>query len=103
MKECPKCEVVNADTAERCDCGYDFVADPMGSSNPAAKRAIRSILKGIAGVAVVIWLFAPFTRSPGPIVFVVATLVLFARGVGLSLLNYAGDMGWWHKKRDPKR
>ena len=27
MKKCPKCEVVNADTAERCDCGYDFVAD----------------------------------------------------------------------------
>ena len=30
MKECPECEVVNADTVERCDCGYDFVADPGG-------------------------------------------------------------------------
>jgi hypothetical protein len=103
MKECPKCEIVNPETAERCDCGYDFVSDPMRSSNPAARRAIRSTLRGIAGVAGVVWLFAPFTRSPGPLVFVAATLVLLACFAGLSLLEHAGDMGWWPKKRrDPK-
>jgi hypothetical protein len=53
-------------------------------------------------VAGVVWLFASFTRSPGPMVFVVATLVLFACGLGLSLLEHAGDMGWWAKKREPK-
>ena len=100
--ECPKCEVVNPDTAERCDCGYDFVADPMGARDPAAKRAIRSALKVIAGMAGLVWLVAPITRSPGPIVFVVATLVLFACAVGLGLLEHAGNMGWWPKRADPK-
>jgi hypothetical protein len=103
MKECPECEVVNPDTAERCDCGYDFVADPMGSSNTPAKRAIRSILKGIAGVALVIWLFEPVARSSYKMVFMVVTLVLLACFVGLSLLGHAGDMYWWRKKRELKK
>src|SRR5229473_7795685 len=50
MKERPNCEVVNPDSAERCDCGYNFVSDPMRSTNSAARRAIRAVLKGIAGV-----------------------------------------------------
>ncbi len=94
---------MNSDSAERCDCGYDVVADPMGAGDPAAKRAIRSILRGIATVAGVVWFFAPVIRSPGPMVFAVATIVLVACFAALGLLNYAGDMGWWHKKRDPKR
>lgn len=100
MNECPKCEVVSPDTAERCDCGYDFVLDPPHSANPAVKGVIRSILKGIAGVAGVVWLLAPITRSPGPKVFVVSTLVLLACGVGLMLLDHVGDMGWWPKKKE---
>jgi hypothetical protein len=102
MKECPKCEVVNADTAERCDCGYDFVLDPMRSTNSAARRAIRTILRGIAGVASVVWLFAPVTRYPGPAVFIGSSVVLLACFAGLSLLGHADDMYWWRKKRDPK-
>ena len=102
MKECPKCEVVNPDTAERCDCGYDFVLDPMRSTDSAAKRAIRTVLKGVAGVTGVIWFLAPITRYPGPLVFVVSTVVLLACFVGLSLLDHAAEMGWWPKKRDPK-
>ena len=98
MKECPKCEVVSADTAERCDCGYDFVSDPIWAGDPAAKRATRSALKVVAGMAGVVWLLAPITRSPGPKVFVVSTLVLLACGVGLVLLDHAGDMGWWPKQ-----
>jgi hypothetical protein len=102
MKECPECEVVNPDTASRCGCGYDFVLDPMRSTDSAAKKAIRTVLKGIAGVAGVIWLFAPITRYPGPFVFVVSTVVLLACIVGLLLLDHAADMGWWPKRRDPK-
>jgi len=100
MKECPNCEVVSPDTAERCDCGYDFVSDPKGANDPAAKRAIRSVLKVIAGFAGVLWLFAPIYRSPGQMVFVVATVVLFACAVALLLLEYMGDMGWWPKKKE---
>ena len=102
MKECPKCEVVNPDSAERCDCGYDFVSDPLGAGDPAAKRAIRSVLNVIVGMAGVVWVLAPMTRSPGLKVFVVSTLVLLAGGAGLMLLDHAGDMGWWPKKREPK-
>ena len=83
MRECPNCEVVNPDTAERCDCGYDFVLDPMRSTDSAAKKAIRTVLKAIASVAGVIWFLAPITRYPGPFVFVVSTVVLLACFVGL--------------------
>jgi hypothetical protein len=102
MKECPKCEAVNPDSADRCDCGYDFVSEPMRPADPPAKRAIRSILKGIAGLAAAVWLLAPITRYPGPLVFVVSTVVLLACFVGIGLLDHATDMGWWPKKRDPK-
>jgi hypothetical protein len=101
MKECPKCEVVNPDTAERCDCGYDFVSDPMQSGNSETKRALRRVLRGIAYVTWVVWFLAPVTRSPGTKVFVVSTLVLLACGVGLTLLDHATDMGWWPRKRNP--
>jgi hypothetical protein len=76
MKECPKCELVSPDTAERCDCGYDFALESMRSTDSAAKRGIRTVLKGVAGVAGVIWLLAPITRYPGPVVFVASTVVL---------------------------
>jgi hypothetical protein len=102
MKECPKCDVVNADTAERCDCGYDFVLDSMRSADSVTKKRIRTVLKAIASVAGVIWLFAPITRYPGPFVFIVSTVVLLACAAGLMLLDHAADMGWWPKKRDPK-
>lgn len=91
MKECPKCEVVNLDTAQRCD-----------STDSAAKKAIRTVLKAIASVTGVIWFLAPITRYPGPFVFVVSTAVLLACFVGLGPLDHAADMGWWPKKRDPK-
>jgi hypothetical protein len=25
-KDCPACDLVNPPTAQRCDCGYDFIA-----------------------------------------------------------------------------
>ena len=102
MKECPKCEVVNPDSAERCDCGYDFVSDPLGATNTPARRALRTILRGIAVVAGVVWFFAPVTRYPGPAVFIGASVVLLVCFAGLSLLGHADDMYWW-KKREPKR
>jgi len=103
MKECPECEVANPDTAERCDCGYNFVADPMGVGNSEAKRAIRRVLRGIACVAGVVWVFAPITRYPGPVVFIVSTIVLLGCFAGLSLLGHADDMYWWRKKRELKK
>src|SRR5258705_12919511 len=97
MKECPECEVVNPDTAERCDCGYDFVSDPMGSSNTEAKKAIRRILRGIVYLVGVVWLAAPITWHPGLAAFIGSTIVLLGCCVGLSLLGHADDMYWWRK------
>lgn len=31
MKECPRCKRVNPDSAEHCDCGYDFARASMQS------------------------------------------------------------------------
>ena len=31
MKECPHCKLENPDSAEHCDCGYDFASGSMGS------------------------------------------------------------------------
>lgn len=31
MKECPHCKLENPDSAERCDCGYDFASGSMES------------------------------------------------------------------------
>jgi cobalamin biosynthesis protein CobD/CbiB len=61
------------------------------------------VLKGIASVAVVVWWLAPITRYPGPVVFIVATIVLLGCFAGLSLLAHADDMYWWRKKRELKR
>lgn len=32
MKECPHCKLENPDSAEHCDCGYDFASGSMRSS-----------------------------------------------------------------------
>jgi hypothetical protein len=32
VKHCPKCRLVNSASAQRCDCGYDFVSGTVESS-----------------------------------------------------------------------
>jgi len=32
VRDCPKCRLVNPPTAQRCDCGYDFVSRQMEAS-----------------------------------------------------------------------
>jgi hypothetical protein len=43
MKSCPHCSLENPDSAERCDCGWDFASSRMKPSllpedDPAIKR-----------------------------------------------------------------
>jgi len=37
VKDCPKCRLVNSPSAQRCDCGYDFVSRKMDDSYLGAK------------------------------------------------------------------
>lgn len=86
MKECPKCERVSSDTAERCDCGYDFRGGALDSKN-RAKRLIREVVKGIAGITAVVWFLAPITRFHGLVVFAVSTVVLLICGLLIGALR----------------
>jgi hypothetical protein len=40
--DCPKCRLVNPDEAQRCDCGYDFVAKEMRESYVDVDRRLRA-------------------------------------------------------------
>ena len=51
MKNCPKCRLLNPDSALRCDCGYDFLTGTMQKA-PQAKRSEPSmrVLRVIVGL-----------------------------------------------------
>ena len=40
-QKCPKCDLLNPPSAERCDCGYDFVTKSMQTSYLAPAEQIR--------------------------------------------------------------
>jgi hypothetical protein len=42
-RACPNCELLSPDTAERCDCGFDFVSRTMKGSLLSGRE--REILK----------------------------------------------------------
>src|SRR5260370_18173527 len=103
MKECPKCEVVSPDNAERCDCGYLFAAGVTQSSNLATKRTIRAVVKGVAGMAAVVWFFAPITPYTSPLVFFIPTPVLSPCFVWLRLLDDDSEKACCPATRGPRK
>ncbi len=40
--KCPKCGLINPDTALRCDCGYDFASKEMRESYVAAAENAKA-------------------------------------------------------------
>jgi uncharacterized membrane protein YvbJ len=79
-KKCPKCGLINAESALRCDCGYDFSSGQIKGSllglkeqksrrNPKQKRAaIKYALLGVASgfiIPVAIITFLAFFGAGG--------------------------------------
>jgi len=84
MKECPKCELVSPDETALCDCGYDFRGGSLHSRRRIRKLA-REIVKGVFGVAAVVWLLAPI-RGFGLVVLAVSTIVILICALLVALL-----------------
>jgi hypothetical protein len=81
MKNCPKCKLVSPDTAERCDCGYDFPTGTMQSSFLTVKDRRRKVgALGVVGAFLVILRLGGLTalaqRGWVPLVFAVGFVVL---------------------------
>src|SRR5688572_645501 len=87
---CPNCRLINADSALRCDCGYDFAAQQMmGSFLKAIPSKARS-----RWIYLILWLLAGVL---GSIVTLVAGIPLGWVGVimmetTLTLLNAPPSM-----------
>lgn len=46
MKECPRCQTANQDTAEQCDCGYSFALQSGGTAPlPMSARPVPLVVK----------------------------------------------------------
>ncbi len=53
-RDCPKCGLINPETAQRCDCGYDFVSRTMKESylGPKDQRALSTLTSGDIAICV---------------------------------------------------
>jgi hypothetical protein len=91
MKDCPKCKLVNPDTAERCDCGYDFPSGTMQSSYLTVKDRRRKV-GAIGAVAVFLLMlrlgslttlakhgWVPLAYAVGFIVLVIVAVLFWPR------------------------
>lgn len=60
--ECPKCGLINPDSAVRCDCGYDFALGTEKESylTPNQKVQILSLREDFTTVDLIISILLPF-------------------------------------------
>ena len=67
-KSCPKCRLINPAAAERCDCGWDFVAQRQERSYlPATPvSAAAGIGAGLIVIYVVVRLVIALVRASTP-------------------------------------
>jgi uncharacterized membrane protein YvbJ len=100
-KKCPKCGLINTETALRCDCGYDFSSGQvkgslLGSKEQKSKRkpnqeraAIKYAVLGVVSgfiIPVVIIAFSAIV-GVGAIANVVANLAIPLM-IGLGVAGY---------------
>ena len=102
-KTCPRCRLYSPDSAQRCDCGYDFDSGQVERSYvvedlvrkhggvPKMLRAAASpgIVTGsvLLGVSVIVWAGSMLSGLPVgvPLVLVVGGVVQLTRGIGLRM------------------
>ncbi len=91
MKPCPKCKLVNPDSAERCDCGYDFESGQVKESYlpPAQPPKIKphKTATGVAGLMSILALGSTYLRE-GDTFLAVGTAAI------VSVVAYALTFGF---------
>jgi hypothetical protein len=57
MRTCPACQLLSSDSAERCDCGYDYTSGSMKASYLSAneQKRILEALSHDQAISVVGW------------------------------------------------
>ena len=95
MKECPNCKLVSPESAEHCDCGYDFATGSMQSSAEANDRPEKKEPTDYTGLifaailAPVFLLFIYFGKADtGLAVFIVLGMIMFAIKIRRNLRKH---------------
>lgn len=76
--KCPRCGLFNPDTAQKCDCAYDFETRTVKSAYVKQKLPLE--------------FFEPFALWPGWVSLITGCLVLFARSRGGLVLARISDL-----------
>jgi len=82
--KCPRCGLINLDTAYRCDCGYDFrineldprYAKPVPKVERRKELAVRVVTVGL--IILILWLLPSSSRA-----YLTFSKVLWALGLAL--------------------
>jgi hypothetical protein len=93
MKDCPACKLVNPDTAQRCDCGYDFPTGTMQQSYVSRKDRRLKASGAVGAVLILIMLM----RLPSLLNEARKGTDMFVWGIGLVLL-FAATFIYWPRR-----
>ena len=85
MRECPKCRLANADTAQVCDCGYDFTTGVQRAKPAPTEAQVRIINSPSWGVLQFGFVYLGSMRA-----WVHAGVLFVAELVGYALRDSAG-------------
>ena len=108
VKDCPKCRLVNPPSAQRCDCGYDFVTATVEGSylGTAGTARIEGPSIGELALCVLLPLIGLFAgliargrgrRSAGRTMVIVSGVMLAVCNAPLLLAILAGAIGSLNK------
>lgn len=85
--QCPNCKLITPETAQRCDCGYDFQSRPQKASYipqpPAGSSLKRQAYIGIGGFFATRIGLLPYVLTSGENTIIISTV--FVIGVALLL------------------